>query len=459
MTRFKRASSYGIFTPHTEQVQSGCKMGKLPTNESLTDLPHIVKFSGGRSSGMMLMELLSQNALQPKRGDVVVFNNTSAEHPETYKFTRKMKALTEEKYNIPFFWIEYQTYEDASRTGWRRNPSYRLVNESPYTDKNKNGYRYKGEVFEEMISLNGYLPNMLSRTCTLAMKISITNSFLEDWFAQKNGIDRLGHFWKTSRITDENLIRSHKANRGETPDAILLAKRKFVRKSAFIRKEAVWKDYTNCNISFNNNAIKDSVFGGKGELFGERAIRYVSYLGIRKDEEIRIEKIRARIEAVKNKNGKPNSKQPPQETVLAPLIDYNVTRQQVIDYWKKQDFDLNLLGNGLFSNCVYCPLKGRGKLLQIASAELANGNHYNDTPASIDWWITMENKYSRDLRAEKRAIKNDKCNYVGFFGSSDNKTVYAKIKEKAQQNRCNVSAHIAAEYLEEDDYMSCNCTD
>ena len=65
--------------------------------------PHIVKFSGGRSSGMMLMKLLEGNKLKPERGDVIVFNNTSAEHSATYDFTRSMKKLAEGKYNIPFF--------------------------------------------------------------------------------------------------------------------------------------------------------------------------------------------------------------------------------------------------------------------------------------------------------------------------------------------------------------------
>ncbi len=156
--------------------------------------PHIVKFSGGRSSGMMLMELLRKKTLKPERGDVIVFNNTSAEHPATYEFSRKMKALAEKKYNIPFFWIEYQTYEDSSKHGWRRNPSYRLINENPYSDNNKNGYCYKGEVYEEMVSLSGFLPNMLTRSCTLSLKIFITNSFLTDWLAQKSGIERLGHY-------------------------------------------------------------------------------------------------------------------------------------------------------------------------------------------------------------------------------------------------------------------------
>ncbi len=148
--------------------------------------PYIVKFSGGRSSAMMLMRLLESNQLNPKRGDIVIFNNTSAEHPATYEFTRQMKKLTEEQYNIPFFWIEYQTYEDSSGTyQWSRKPTYRLTNDQPYSEQNKNGYRCKGEVFEEMISLGGFLPSMVSRICTVTMKIFITNAFLSDWFAQK----------------------------------------------------------------------------------------------------------------------------------------------------------------------------------------------------------------------------------------------------------------------------------
>ena len=91
-----------------------------PDNNGTDHAPHIVKFSGGRSSGMMLVNLLEQRALRPERGDVIVFNNTSAEHPATYEFARKMKELAELEYNIPFFWIEYQSYEDSGRHGWQR---------------------------------------------------------------------------------------------------------------------------------------------------------------------------------------------------------------------------------------------------------------------------------------------------------------------------------------------------
>jgi hypothetical protein len=55
--------------------------------------------------------------------------------------------------------IEYQTYEDSNGTyQWSRRPSYKLVNDQPLSRDNLSGYHYKGEVFEEMISLSGLMP-------------------------------------------------------------------------------------------------------------------------------------------------------------------------------------------------------------------------------------------------------------------------------------------------------------
>ena len=245
------------------------------------DKPHIIKFSGGRSSGMMLMELLKNNKLNPERGDVIIFNNTSAEHSATYDFTRSMKKLAEEKYNIPFFWIEYQTYEDSSSScRWTRKPSYKLVNEHPFSQKNPNGYRYKGEVFEEMISLGGFLPSMVSRICTVSMKIFITNAFLSDWFAQKQGIERLGHYGKTPKMSDADIMKTHHENRGSVPEEILLNKKAYVRSCAFVRNEQFWKDWTKANIVINNESLRRSVIGNKAQLYGDNSVDYVSVLGI-----------------------------------------------------------------------------------------------------------------------------------------------------------------------------------
>lgn len=416
--------------------------------------PHVVKFSGGRSSGMMLMNMLKNNQLDSKRGDVIIFNNTSAEHSATYEFTRKIKKLAEKKYNIPFFWIEYQTYEDSSGTyRWSRKPTYRLTNDQPYSENNKNGYRYKGEVFEEMVSLGGFLPSMLSRVCTVSMKIFITNNFLSDWFAQKQGIERLGHYGDKPKMSDEDIKETHKKNGGGVPDDILLSKKVFVKNSPFVRKSQLWQDWTNAKIMLDNGILKKSVLGNKAQLYGDLAVDYVSVLGIRSDEQRRIVRVENRIEEAQENQGKSLFNQPYGESILAPLNDDNITQEQVIDFWNNQNFNLELPDNGLFSNCLYCPLKSKAKLLKIAIEQL-DEKPSELTPENIDWWINMERKYSRDLVAEGRKITSDKNpRYVGFFGPTK-KLVFEGIKQEAASG-----AIVDQKTLESEDPITCNCTD
>ena len=88
-----------------------------------------------------------------------------------------------------------------------------------------------------MISFGSFLPNILSRTCTLSMKIFTTNTFLSDWFAQKEGIERLGHYGEEPKMSNSNIIKTHLKNNGSVPDKILLSKKKFVRSSPFVRKK------------------------------------------------------------------------------------------------------------------------------------------------------------------------------------------------------------------------------
>ena len=192
-------------------------------------LPHVVKFSGGRSSGMMLMLLLEQGLLDPRRGDVVVFNNTSAEHPATYDFVRACSRCAENDYGVPFFWNEYATYEDAHNGEWIRRASYRLVNERPYSESNPAGYRWRGEVFEELVSHQGFLPSRHTRICTTHLKLRATNEFLAEWFAGKDATEWRGHFHPKPQMTDEAVIARHRRSRGKLDDAELLRKKAFLR--------------------------------------------------------------------------------------------------------------------------------------------------------------------------------------------------------------------------------------
>ena len=54
--------------------------------------PHVVKFSGGRSSALLLFGLLYGRQLRPSRGDVIVFNNNISRTPRDVCFRRHLQA-------------------------------------------------------------------------------------------------------------------------------------------------------------------------------------------------------------------------------------------------------------------------------------------------------------------------------------------------------------------------------
>ncbi len=199
-------------------------------------LPHVVKFSGGRSSGMLLFTLLESGLLDAARGDVIAFNNTSAEHPATYNFVRHCMEAAR-AYGIPFFQIEFQTYEDARKGEWTRLATYRLVNEHPKSDDNPDGFHWRGEVYEELLSWAGYVPNQFERICTQHLKLDTTRKFLQDWFSARPSITRQGHYGDSSRIDPGVAFRRHKRNRGGVPEPIFLRKRSFAWNRPHFRPE------------------------------------------------------------------------------------------------------------------------------------------------------------------------------------------------------------------------------
>ena len=138
-------------------------------------LPHIMNFSGGRSSGMLTLELARNRELKAERGDAVLFANTSAEHPATYEFANQVCDEIETAYGIPCFWFEFTTVEEHKRRKWRRYPTYKLVNRHAKATEDDDpafpGYRDDGSVFEHMISYKYRMPDRRARLCTQHMKV------------------------------------------------------------------------------------------------------------------------------------------------------------------------------------------------------------------------------------------------------------------------------------------------
>ncbi len=377
-----------------------------------SSLPHVVKFSGGRSSGMLLFTLLENGLLHASRGDVIVFNNTSAEHPYTYNFVRDC-MLAARRYGIPFFQIEFQTYEDARQGEWTRLPTYRLVNDQPNSAADDRGFHWRGEVYEEMLSWAGYVPNQFNRICTTHLKLDVTRNFLKDWLASKVAIPRLGHYGNGSRMDPDAAFRRHQQNQGGVPKDIFLRKRAYVWSRPHVRPEQHYRDFCPEWQPFENEALKGKTFGDKA-WFGKRGIEYVTFIGLRGDEPHRVQRVEKRKDTTTNCDG---------EHVYMPLNDMAVTQDDVSAFWERQDWGLEFPKNMSLSNCVYCFLKGAANLDAIHAwledAPNTIGPKFEslaDTPSDLRWWMRIEAQYARDLRAEGRKMRNN-TTQIGFFGS------------------------------------------
>lgn len=123
-------------------------------------------------------------------------------------------------------------------------------------------------------------------------------------------------------------------------------------------------------------------------------------LGLRADEMIRVDRARARA-------GKDR------EMPIAPLADAGVTKSDIVSWWQAQPFDLRLPNVGgvtPLGNCVLCPLKARGKLI----------NALRVMPQEAQWWIEQEDVMTERIAsvprisAPRRIIDHDTGELIGI---------------------------------------------
>ncbi len=80
-------------------------------------------------------------------------------------------------------------------------------------------------------------------------------------------------------------------------------------------------------------------------------------------------------------------------TPIKPLVSWRVTKKDVLEFWAKQDFDLQL--KEPYGNCDLCFLKGKGKLATIA----------RERPDLFAWWEKQEETMSGGYDS-KNGFKN-----------------------------------------------------
>ncbi len=122
----------------------------------IIDEPTVVSFSGGRTSAYMLWRVLQSNNGLPDEA-IVCFANTGKEEEATLEFVRDCSI----NWNVKIHWVEYRSNDQG-------------FEEVTFETASRNG-----EPFEQLILKKKYLPNPVTRFCTIEMKIRAIHKFLK----------------------------------------------------------------------------------------------------------------------------------------------------------------------------------------------------------------------------------------------------------------------------------------
>lgn len=113
--------------------------------------PTCISFSGGRTSAYMLWRVLQSNDGLPPDA-VACFANTGKEEEATLRFVQQCS----DEWGVPITWVEYVPHEETRQR-------FRVVN---FETASRNG-----EPLEAVIRGKQYLPNPVTRFCTVETKI------------------------------------------------------------------------------------------------------------------------------------------------------------------------------------------------------------------------------------------------------------------------------------------------
>jgi len=400
-------------------VQPGPRLGPLRyRDESHRELPHILSFSGGRSSAALAFMAAEEGLLHPDRGDLLLFANTSAEHPGTYEFAAECKSRIEREFGLPFLWFEFCTVEDAWRGEYWRRDSYRLVKPVPIED-DPEGYRSGGEAFEELLSYQGMLPNPHSRTCTAKLKLYPSHKLLADWLGGTQGPAHAGHHWPAedhetgaNLVCAESFADGYVRRGGSAPREQALRRAEHLAALPSQRQAQRFADFTDAPLSVGENGHSDSPVAESrpARMRGPEAAEHVRLLGLRADEPRRVDRVLLRCLFAEGATtaGCTVKTQPPGERPYFPLYDADVDASDVASFWHGRDFDLDIPPGA--GNCSFCFMKGTRQLVELSTTR--DHRRSPGTPSDIGWWAEVE---QRHMRTEPRR-NGDGISTFGFFG-------------------------------------------
>jgi hypothetical protein len=136
---------------------------------------------------------------------------------------------------------------------------------------------------------------------------------------------------------------------------------------------------------------------------------YINSLGLKKEDYI----LAIGIRADENKRANLNNVR----NFIYPLLDLDVDKQDVLDWWEEQTFDLEIPEH--FGNCVWCWKKSFKKLMTIMVEE----------PSAFDFPRRMEKQYARH-GAVANKIQEDIKFFRGWKSVSDIEEMITEDFEK-----------------------------
>lgn len=119
-----------------------------------------ISFSGGRTSAYMLWRTLQSHGGKLPDDVVVCFANTGKEEEATLKFVRDCGA----NWSTPIVWLEYRANEN---------------NQNDFAVVDFDSASRNGEPYMQLIRKRQYLPNAVSRFCTVELKIRTMHRYIK----------------------------------------------------------------------------------------------------------------------------------------------------------------------------------------------------------------------------------------------------------------------------------------
>ena len=145
---------------------------------------------------------------------------------------------------IAFLTGEFATAEVRHHGRWTRTPTYRLVNERPRSAANPEGFDQRGIVYEELLSWSGYTPTYFQRTCTSELKIRSARRMMDDWLADTDGPEAIGHAGAASRIDPDIAYAAHRRAGGKRTRDEFVAIKRFVWSRPTMRQGQTFETFS-----------------------------------------------------------------------------------------------------------------------------------------------------------------------------------------------------------------------